>query len=75
MSLTFHWDKKNCLGGTVWGLLHAVPGHDKEGPEGGGSWISSAEGRSMVGGRWRHASSIEAWGDWDLGEERWKQVE
>lgn len=34
MSLTFHWDKKNCLGGTVWGLLHAVPGHDKEGSEG-----------------------------------------
>ena len=51
------------------------PGMIKRAQKEGGSWISSAEGRSMVGGRWRHASSIEAWGDWDLGEERWKQVE
>lgn len=49
VSLTFCMDKKNCLGGTVWGLLHAVPRFDGEVPrEEGEPWTSSGGGREGV---------------------------
>ena len=54
------WDKKNCLGGTVWALLQAVPGCGEEvAQEEGESWTTQGKGRSVIGDRWnQHRGSV-----------------